>query len=189
MRWMALLIAGMITGFSASAQQKAKAAGMDYDSLMQAREQQAVGKKLASFAAPYDHKIFTNEDIAGKTVFINLWFAACPPCMAEMESLNHLYDSLKANTHFEFISFTYDPQPVIDSVVKRYHIQYKILQVSQQDCYRLNLNNGFPASMIVDGKGIIKLLKVGGFENGDKELADEFAQYYLRLKQELYGTN
>lgn len=186
MKLVVLLFAGMVLWGCTKAQQTMKAStGMDYDSLMKAREQQAVGQKLANFAATYNHKLFTNEDIAGKTVFINLWFAACPPCMAEMEALNHLYDSLKSNAHFEFISFTYDPQPVIDSVIKRYHIQYKILQVTPQDCYRLNLNNGFPASLIVDGKGIIKLLKVGGYENNEKAQADEFAQYYMRLHQEL----
>jgi thiol-disulfide isomerase/thioredoxin len=165
-----------------------KYTGMDYDSLIKAREEQATGKKFASFSAPYKNSVFSNDSLTGKTVFVNLWFAACPPCMAEMEALNELYDSLRTRSNFEFISFTYDPPEIIDSVVKLYNIKYKVLKVNQQDCYRLNQNNGFPTSLIVDGKGIIRYLNVGGYSEGEKVRQSIFDRYYPRLLKELQAA-
>ena len=185
MRWLfvTILIIGNYYSFAQHASISKK--GMDYDSLIRAREEQAIGKKFAAFSAMYKNNIFSNDNVSGKTVFVNLWFAACPPCMAEMGALNALYDSLKNRPNFEFISFTYDSQKTIDSVVKRSHIQYKVLQVTQQDCYRLNQNSGFPTSLIVDGQGIIKYLNVGGYSETEKVKQSVFDLYYQRLLKEL----
>ena len=159
--------------------------GMDYDSLIRAREEQAVGKKFPNFSSVYKGTVFSNKDLEGKTVFINFWFATCPPCMSEMPALNDLYDSLKTKPNFEFISFTYDPQPTIDSVTKLYNIQYKILQIKQQDCYRLNQNSGFPTSIILGASGNIKFLKVGGYTEEAKASKSVFGLFYTRLISEL----
>lgn len=184
MKGVALVIFFIFGSLCTHAQKTATPKGLDYDSIIRAREAFAVGKTLAHFSAPYKNEIFTNDNLLGKIVFVNLWFAACPPCMAEMDALNELYDSLKSRPNFEFISFTYDPQKTIDSVVKRYHIQYKVLQVSQQDCYRLNMNNGFPASLIAGADGKIKYLNIGGYSDGEKVRQSVFDLYYLRLLKE-----
>src|SRR4051812_1290046 len=36
-------------------------------------------------------------DLKGKVVFINFWATWCPPCIAEMPSINGLYEKLKNN--------------------------------------------------------------------------------------------
>jgi thiol-disulfide isomerase/thioredoxin len=41
--------------------------------------------------------------IKGKVIFINFWAAWCPPCVAEMPTINALYNKLKNNKHFIFI--------------------------------------------------------------------------------------
>ena len=155
--------------------------GMDYDSLIKAREEKAVGKKFSAFSALYKNNIFSNKDLNGKIVFANFWFAACPPCMEEMAALNELYDSLKSKPNFEFISFTYEKQGIIDSVAKAYNIKYKILSVTQQDCYRLNQNNGFPTSIIINARGNIKLLKTAGFSEKELNRNTMFRLFYPKL--------
>jgi len=37
------------------------------------------------------------NSLQGKVVFINFWATWCPPCVAEMPSINALYDKLKTN--------------------------------------------------------------------------------------------
>lgn len=43
-------------------------------------------------------KTITNDDLRNKVIFINFWATWCPPCRAEMPSVQVLYDRLKENT-------------------------------------------------------------------------------------------
>jgi len=42
------------------------------------------------------------SDRSGKVVLINFWATWCPPCRAEMPSINSLYDKVKNNKNIEF---------------------------------------------------------------------------------------
>ncbi len=45
----------------------------------------------------------TTDALKGKVVFINFWASWCPPCRAEMPSINELYKKLKDDERFVFI--------------------------------------------------------------------------------------
>ena len=148
---------------------------------LQERNHAATGKPFPPFTAFYQNKIFTNKNLAGKVVFITFWFAACAPCIAEMDALNTLYDSLKNNPRFEFISFTYEKQAIINKVAKEHKIRYKILSVKQQDCYKLNQYNSFPTNIIVDANGIIQLLETSGYDPNDTRGKAVMEEFYPKL--------
>ena len=40
-----------------------------------------------------DDEILKTEDLKGKLVFYNFYFAACPPCIAQKDGLNELYEN------------------------------------------------------------------------------------------------
>lgn len=46
--------------------------------------------------------------LKGKVVFINFWATWCPPCRAEMPSLNALYNKLKGDSRFVFLFINED---------------------------------------------------------------------------------
>ncbi|MGN6539974.1 MAG: TlpA family protein disulfide reductase [Ginsengibacter sp.] len=53
-------------------------------------------------------KTSTTADLKGKVVFINFWASWCPPCRAEMPSLENLYQKLKDNSNFVFLFINED---------------------------------------------------------------------------------
>lgn len=158
---------------------------INYDSLMNAKQTEAIGKPFPLFNASFQNHLFSNQNLKGKIVFINFWFAECAPCIAEMDALNELFEKLKLNKDVEFISFTYETPATIKKLKTKYKIKYKVFSLTLQDCYRLNQNNGFPTSIILDKTGTIRFLKNGNVI--DKALARKivFNEYYPRLLSEL----
>jgi thiol-disulfide isomerase/thioredoxin len=162
------------------------------DSMMQAfmktleeKNKNAIGRPFPRFDVSDGNKNISNESLHGKVVLINFWFEGCHPCLAEFDALNELYGKLKENRNFEFISFTWDDAATIKRVKENFRLQFKVLKVEAKECYRLNLQNGFPTSIILDKQGNIKYLFYGGFP--DKEKAREFVMTKLldSIKREL----
>ena len=143
------------------------------DSLFKIKEKESIGKSFPEFNSTFNGRIITKDSLKGKVVFINFWFAACPPCVAELSALNELYKKFSANKDFEFISFTYESSARILLLKKKYNIKYKVASVNRQECYRLNQNNGFPTSIVLDREGVIKDLFTGG-DNEDRKDARDF---------------
>lgn len=50
----------------------------------------------------------STADLKGKVVFINFWATWCPPCRAEMPSLNTLYNTFKGDDRFVFLFINED---------------------------------------------------------------------------------
>lgn len=48
------------------------------------------------------------NELKGKVVFINFWASWCPPCRAEMPSLNMLYNKFKDDNRFVFLFLNED---------------------------------------------------------------------------------
>lgn len=50
----------------------------------------------------------STADLKGKVVFINFWATWCPPCRAEMPSLNELYEQFKDDGRIVFLFLNED---------------------------------------------------------------------------------
>ena len=143
------------------------------------RETQAIGKPFPLFYVKTGNVTWTNDSLKGKVVFINFWFENCPPCVAEMGPLNELYQKLKDQPNVAFVSFSFESPEKLKQLKAKYNIAYTVATISHNECYRLNQDNGFPTSIILDKNGIIKFLKAGG--SADVEKAQQF------LIKEVYG--
>lgn len=136
--------------------------GNEFFKAREKANKEAYGKPYPAFSFTPDGKTINNDSLKGKTVFINFWFEACAPCIAEFDALNEMYQNLKDNKNFAFISFTYETPEKIKQVKGKYPLPYTIISIDRQECYRLNLDNGFPANFILDKTGLIKYMSFGG---------------------------
>ncbi|MFD0940285.1 TlpA family protein disulfide reductase [Pedobacter boryungensis] len=50
-----------------------------------------------------DGKIVSLADLNGKIIFLNFWATWCPPCLAEMPSVNKLYEQYKNDPEVVFL--------------------------------------------------------------------------------------
>ena len=118
------------------------------------------------------HNIDFNET-KGKVVFINFWATWCPPCIAEMPSVQSLYDDYKDKVTFIFVSN--EDWSTIDNFykLKGYNLPTynKLSNIPEQ-----LKSKSIPATFIIDKKGNIVTDKKGPADwNSTKvrELLDE----------------
>lgn len=109
-----------------------------------------------------DQLRYTNDSLINKVTFINFWFGACTPCIAEMTSLNSLYDKYKQNPSFLFLSFSTDTPEEIQKLSSKYSIPYPVISISISEIYKYNFRLGFPTILIIDRVGKIRYIKCGG---------------------------
>ncbi len=130
------------------------------------------GKPYMSFDfTSFDGKRFTNESCKGKVTFISFWFESCGGCRTEFPQINKLYESIRSNPDFQFISVTFDPKESLPEFIKENKINFPVATVSDIDLFKkLNYGMGCPSILILDARGMVGLLGLNAVsETGDQE--------------------
>ena len=63
-----------------------------------------------SLITPEDEQIWL-RDFKGKVLFVNVWASWCPPCIAEMPTIERLYNSIGNNEGIKFLLISLDENP------------------------------------------------------------------------------
>jgi thiol-disulfide isomerase/thioredoxin len=111
--------------------------------------------------------MITSASLKGKVVFINFWASWCPPCRAEMPSLNKLYKDLQNDNHFVFLFVNEDEdrKKAINYIQNNnFSIPlYNRLSVSEEI-----FSGTLPTTIVLDKEGKI-VLKHEGMADYDNE--------------------
>jgi peroxiredoxin len=146
-----------------------------------AEAQKNIGKQYPEFNfTTIKGETISTATAKGKVTLVNFWFKDCSPCRAEMEWLNELYDSLKSNPDFQFISIARETKDVLPGYVNFFKIQYPV--VSLVDCYKYNYNSGFPTNIIIDKQGKVAFYKSGGNPDRAKSKAEVLETLLPKIK-------
>lgn len=106
------------------------------------------------------------NELKGKVVFINYWATWCPPCRAEMPSIQSLYDDYKDKIEFVFI--TSDGKQKIDKFYKNYNYNFPTYNMLSNAPQEINTQS-IPATFILDKQTKIALSEFGPANwNSDK---------------------
>ncbi|HWV71600.1 MAG TPA: TlpA disulfide reductase family protein [Pseudosphingobacterium sp.] len=139
-----------------------------------------VQKNIKVVDKPTADILFVNEakevislsSLKGKVVFINFWATWCPPCIAEMPSIDKLHNQFKTNDQIVFLMVD------VDNNFRRAR------KFMDKNGYGLSvfaagseipasfLDKTIPSTVILDKQGHVALHHVGGANYADTEMVD-----------------
>jgi len=103
-----------------------------------------------------DGKKVSLADYKGKVVLLNIWATWCAPCMAEMPSMEKLYQEFK-DEGFELLAVSVDESgaEAVTLFMKKHKLSFPVLLDPRGDIKNLYQVTGIPESFIMDKDGII----------------------------------
>lgn len=125
-----------------------------------------------------DGQVFDTGELKGKVVVLNLWFIACPPCVAEIPELNRLAEEFKDVT---FLGLALDSKDDLEKFLKDTPFRYHIIP-DAGDVVLSSFRSGdgpgfsvaFPLHVVIDKTGKV-VFKGGSKTVGDLKTAIEKA--------------
>lgn len=96
----------------------------------------------------------------GKTLFINMWATWCPPCVAEMPSIQKLYDALQDDDQVVFIIISSEDRKTVEEFMKKegYTFPFMLAKTNTPEVFT---SRSIPTTYLVSPSGEIVLKEVG----------------------------
>ncbi|MFV8342666.1 TlpA family protein disulfide reductase [Flavobacterium sp. XS2P39] len=98
------------------------------------------------------------KDYKGKMIFINFWATWCPPCIAEMPSMQQLYAGYQDKIVFLFV--TTDSFESANTFLIKENLTLPIYQSVSNPPLEME-SSTIPATYLIDKKGNVVLAKIG----------------------------
>jgi len=114
-------------------------------------------------------KLINLADLKGKVVFLNFWATWCPPCLAEMPSVNKLYEQFKTADDVVFILVDADgdfakSQAYFDR--KKYQMPIYAFASTLPEAI---FNRALPTTLVFDKQGRVSFKAEGAANYADRK--------------------
>jgi thiol-disulfide isomerase/thioredoxin len=106
----------------------------------------------------------------GKVVFLNFWATWCPPCVAEMPSIQSLYEEIKSEG-IDFICVSDEDTSTVSKFVKEKGFTFPIYTLVGEKPQFFN-TRAIPTTFIISQDGQIVFKHVGAAKWDDKSSID-----------------
>jgi thiol-disulfide isomerase/thioredoxin len=116
--------------------------------------------------------------LKGKVIFLNFWATWCPPCLAEMPSVNKLHEKFKDDKDVVFILVDADSD-LVKSQKYMDNKGYKlpVYQVAS-DIPEMIFKGSLPTTVVFDKKGRVSYNEVGAANYA----SEKFIEFIKKLK-------
>jgi thiol-disulfide isomerase/thioredoxin len=104
------------------------------------------------------------QDFRGSVVLLNFWASWCPPCRAEMPSMEKLHSELKGS---DFVMISVNVQEevtLINAFLREYELDFPIYMDPDGSAAREIGVAGLPTSILIDRKGRAVAVVTGTLE-------------------------
>ncbi|WP_299526985.1 TlpA disulfide reductase family protein [Winogradskyella sp.] len=109
----------------------------------------------------------------GKVVFVNFWATWCPPCIAEMPSLQALYNDY--NDKVEFLFITGDSFKTVENFKKKENYNFEVFNPLNNIPEALTTRS-IPRTFIINKKGEIVVDESGAVDWNSKTVRGQLDQ-------------
>ena len=121
-------------------------------------------------------KVVDLGDLKGKVIFINFWATWCPPCLAEMPSVNKLYEQFKGDEGVVFIMVDADSDfAKAKKYMDRKKYQMPVYAVASRIPQQL-FAGSLPTTVVLNKHGRLSYHEVGAADYGNKKFVDFIKQ-------------
>lgn len=125
-----------------------------------------VGKDMVRFEySDIDGNVWNNEKLKGKVYVINVWQSECGPCRREMPVLSEWKERYP---EVVFLSASRHNREEILPIVSKNKFTWTHLQEASE-LVGLVGQEGFPLTVVVDKKGVVRFAKVGASEENQAQ--------------------
>jgi len=112
------------------------------------------------------------DDYLGSVVLVNLWATWCPPCKAEMPSLQTFYENHKADG---FVLIGINQEETLEAVtpfVTEFGLTFPVWLDEDYQAQRVFNTASLPSSYVIDRTGRVRLMWIG-------EISAEFLEKHV----------
>jgi peroxiredoxin len=104
------------------------------------------------------------SDLRGQAVLVNLWATWCPPCRAEMQTIETVYNDYKDQDFTVLgVNMTYQDEPLeIIPFVSEQKLTFPILLDERGEMASAYQLKSLPSSFFIDRAGMINEVVIGG---------------------------
>ncbi|MBN1252496.1 MAG: TlpA family protein disulfide reductase [Bacteroidales bacterium] len=108
------------------------------------------------------------SELKGKVIFVNLWATWCPPCIAEMPSIEKLYNIYKDNDKIAFLIVSNEDEEKVKAFMEKRGFKFPVY-VSNFKLPQVLSTESIPTTFLVSKSGKIVVKQVGATNwHGDK---------------------
>jgi thiol-disulfide isomerase/thioredoxin len=122
------------------------------------------------------------SSLKGKVVFINFWAAWCPPCRAEMPSVDRLYRQWKDNPGIVFLIVDADSEPDKAAAFMRDHGYQLPVALLAGNVPRNVYSGTLPTTLLIDKAGRIVFRETGAADYSSRRM-EQYIQQLLAERQ------
>ena len=125
-----------------------------------------------------DGKTIDLQQQKGKVVFINFWATWCPPCLAEMPTVNDFYEKIKSDTNIVFLAIDVDNRLNNSSAyMKKQGYQIPVYGGNLDGLPTTFFSGTIPTTLVIDKRGLVVFNHAGKASYDD----DEFTRFVTGL--------
>lgn len=109
------------------------------------------------------------SDLKGQVVLVNLWATWCPPCKAEMPTINAFYQAHQAAGFTTLMANMQEDAETVQTFIEANGFTFPVLLDSRGEMMKLYGVRGLPTTFIIDRGGLVRHIQTGPITEAELE--------------------